>query len=336
MLFTRTIRRTMVCGLVIVLVMMILLSVSAIYSHFSYRQIIRELNYAFNKCPRKHALTEAIGRLRPALNGGSADPLAVHDRERRFHERLKLAQAEVGDYLFKLQRLPPRPEYAQMYPMAQGMVGGMGDELARIETQRLPALDDPARAAEVAKKLKFEVERLQESADAIPDFQEGIPATLDKASAALPVEFSARRLVGRALRGLLLRADHLRVHLGLRPAAEAAPRGLAGRPRRFQLPHELHAAGRNEGAGRSLQQHDGPLPGNSRRPRPPGLRTEQAARPLRAAGGHRPARGRRGPRNQQPALRDRHGQRIAHESALRRSRPRPNGRKPKWCSSIWK
>ena len=40
MLFTRTIRRTMVCGLVIVLVTMILLSVSAIYSHFSYRQII--------------------------------------------------------------------------------------------------------------------------------------------------------------------------------------------------------------------------------------------------------------------------------------------------------
>ncbi len=188
MLFTRTIRRTMVCGLVIVLVMMILLSVSAIYSHFSYRQIIRELDYAFNKCPRKHALTEAIGRLRPALKNGSSDPLAVHDREGRFQERLKLAQAEVGDYLFKLQRLPPRPEYRQMDPMAQGMVGAIGDKLTLIEKE-LPALDDPARARKTAEQLRLEADQLQESADAIPDFQEGIPATLDKASALFQSNF---------------------------------------------------------------------------------------------------------------------------------------------------
>jgi hypothetical protein len=66
-LFTRTIRRTMVCGLVIVLVMMILLSVSAIYSHISYRQVIRDLDYSFNKCPRKHELTEAVARLQRPL-----------------------------------------------------------------------------------------------------------------------------------------------------------------------------------------------------------------------------------------------------------------------------
>ncbi len=179
----------MVCGLVIVFVMMILLSASAIYSHFSYRQIIHELDYAFNKCPRKHELIEAIDRLRPALKSGSTDPLAVHDRARCFQDRLKTARAEVADYLFKLQRLPPRHEYAQMFPIAQGMVGAIDDKLSSIEMQRLTALDDPPRAPETVKQLRFEVDRLQESADAIPDFQAGISATLDKASAQFQANF---------------------------------------------------------------------------------------------------------------------------------------------------
>jgi signal transduction histidine kinase len=181
-LFTRTIRRTMVCGLVIVLVMMILLSASAIYSHFSYRGVVRELDYAFNKCPRKHELTEAVAQLKRPLKAAAPDALAVYDRERCFQDKLKLAQAEVGDYLFKLQRLPPRTDYTQKSSIAQGMATVISDKLTWIEKTRLAALGDPRQARTAALELSFEVERLEESALALPDFQEGIPTTLDNAS----------------------------------------------------------------------------------------------------------------------------------------------------------
>jgi two-component system NtrC family sensor kinase len=181
-LFTRTIRRTMVCGLVIVLVTMILLEASAIYSHFSYRQIVRELDFSFNRCPRKHALVAAITRLELALKKFNSDPVAILELRRNFHEKLDLAQGEAADYLYKLQRLPPRLEYEGATSIALGMVSAMSGKLKSFELDGLPALANPAEAEAAVVKLRREIDQLQESAEAVPDFQEGIPATLNKAS----------------------------------------------------------------------------------------------------------------------------------------------------------
>jgi two-component system, NtrC family, sensor kinase len=188
-LFTRTIRRTMVCGLVIVLVMMILLSVSAIYSHLSYRQVIRDLDYSFNRCPRKHELTEAIGRLKLPLKKVSGDPMAAVERQRCFQAALKNAQGEANDYLLKLQLLPPRSDYEQAKPIALGMVGLISSVLAQIGTDRAPALSNPALPRESVAELRSQVDHLQESAEDIPDFQAGIPLQLEKASAIFQKNF---------------------------------------------------------------------------------------------------------------------------------------------------
>jgi two-component system NtrC family sensor kinase len=188
-LFTRTIRRTMVCGLVIVLVMMILLSVSAIYSHFSYRQIIRELDYSFNKCPRKHDLTEAICRLKPPLKPVGADPLAAQDRQQRFQAALTNAQGEANDYLLKLQLLPPRSDYEQAKPIGLGMVAEIGNVLAQIRSDRVQSLGDPTLPDKALSKLRAQVDLLQGSAEDVPDFQAGIPAMLANASALFQKNF---------------------------------------------------------------------------------------------------------------------------------------------------
>ena len=171
----------MVCGLVIVLVMMILLSVSRqIYSHFSYRQIIRELNYAFNKCPRKHAAHRGD---RPAAARAQRWQCRPAGRARSRAPFSRTAETRAG----RGRRLPLQIPALHRAPntlrcIRSGHGRWDGRRAGPDRNTAAPALDDPARAAEVAKKLKFEVERLQESADAIPDFQEGIPATLDKAS----------------------------------------------------------------------------------------------------------------------------------------------------------
>jgi two-component system, NtrC family, sensor kinase len=187
-LFTRTIRRTMVCGLVIVLVMMILLSVSALYSHFSYRQIIRELDFAFNNCPRKYELSEAITRLKLPLKNAS-DPQSAHERQRCFQAALKNAEGEANDYLLKLQLLPPRSDYEQQKPIALGMVSTISGVLGELETDWLPALDNPALPRATLVELRNQVDRLLESAEAAPDLQAGIPAMLRKASATFQKNF---------------------------------------------------------------------------------------------------------------------------------------------------
>jgi two-component system NtrC family sensor kinase len=188
-LFTRTIRRTMVCGLVIVLVMMILLSVSAIYSHFSYRQILRELDYSLSRCPRKHSLTEAIARLKPPLKTQGLDLESAHARQRGFRAALKNAQGEANDYLLKLQLLPPRSDFEQSKPIALGMVAAMSNLLAQIEHDEVPALGDPALPTKAVAHLENQIDHLQVSAEDIPDFQAGIPATLDKAGALFQKNF---------------------------------------------------------------------------------------------------------------------------------------------------
>jgi two-component system NtrC family sensor kinase len=188
-LFTRTIRRTMVCGLVIVLVMMILLSASAIYSHHSYRQMVRDLDDSFNKCPRKHELIEALARLRQPLKKVS-DLSAAHERQRYFQAALKNAEGEANDYLRKLQLLPPRSDYLQKNPIAQDMVSRISLVLRQIGQERLPSLGDPDLPPYGAlADLRNLVDQLHDTAQEVPDFQEGIPAQLEESNAIFQKNF---------------------------------------------------------------------------------------------------------------------------------------------------
>ena len=140
MLFTRTIRRTMVCGLVIVLVMMILLSASAIYSHHSYRQMVRDLDDSFNKCPRKHELIEAIARLRRPLKKVS-DLSAAHERQRYISGRTQERRRRGKRLSAKVAALAAATsDYQQKNPIAQDMVSGMSAVIRQIGQERLPSL----------------------------------------------------------------------------------------------------------------------------------------------------------------------------------------------------
>ena len=63
MLFTRTIRRKMVFGLSLVLVMLVTLSLSAISGLLSYRDTVHELGFKIERVPRRSDLAAAFGRL---------------------------------------------------------------------------------------------------------------------------------------------------------------------------------------------------------------------------------------------------------------------------------
>lgn len=176
MLFTRTIRRTMVVGLAMVLCMMIGLLLSAIYSHLSYRSIIHRLDFAFNRCPQKSELLAALVDLESPLlvDLGEAREALLY-QQRKFQVALDKAEQESSGFLLRLEDLPETEQSSK--PIAH--------DAGVLITQRLSALRKrSARLAIAAERkdalehIRSEVNALQAMAKDMPDFQLGIRATL--------------------------------------------------------------------------------------------------------------------------------------------------------------
>ena len=100
-----------------------------------------------------------------------------------------------------------------------------------------------------------------------------------------------------------------------RPLATLVRRLARSGRRQVRPSHSPRFRRRDARAGRGDERHDGPLSGNSRRPRLPGPRADEAGRSQRATGERRLSGRRRGPRNQQSAGVDRHVQRVARRPA---------------------
>ena len=189
MLFTRTIRRTMVCGLAMVLCMMIGLLLSAIYSHLSYRNIIRRLHFAFRECPQKPDLAGSLDNLESPLlmDFRAALPATIkegHDFQRQqFRQAVKEAQDETDRFLRSLEDLKPG---ADVDPSTQSVAKGQSVQIANklVELDKISAnLADPSTREKALLNIKDEVDRLQVLAHQIPDFQRGVRETLDESQA---------------------------------------------------------------------------------------------------------------------------------------------------------
>jgi signal transduction histidine kinase len=175
-LFTRTIRRTMVCGLAMVLCMMIGLLLSAIYSHLSYRSIIHRLDFAFNRCPQKAELVAALIDLEsPLLVNLGEEREALAYQQLNFRTALGKAEAETNGFLQRLEDLPETEQSSK--PVAHDQGVAITERL--MELRKLSAqLADLAKRRNALKDIKFQVNHLQAMATGIPDFQLGIRTTL--------------------------------------------------------------------------------------------------------------------------------------------------------------
>jgi two-component system, NtrC family, sensor kinase len=186
-LFTRTIRRTMVCGLAMVLCMMIGLLVSAIYSHYSYRNIIRRFDFAFRECPQKPALAGSLVNLQfPLLDdvressvSGRAEGHRI--RCKKFRDAVKKAQVETDHFIQSLEDLKPS---ADIDPSMQSVAKGQ----TVLIRQRLDELDkladdlaDPQNGRTTLEAIRGKIIRLQMVADKVPDFQRRVRQTLGEA-----------------------------------------------------------------------------------------------------------------------------------------------------------
>lgn len=106
MLFTRTIRRKLLCGLALVIAMLLALSISGIYGLVSYRNVVHELEYVIREAPHQADLMASVALLNePVEMIANADVSDEYQRQ-RFELLLGEARHVVLDFRIKLDKLP--------------------------------------------------------------------------------------------------------------------------------------------------------------------------------------------------------------------------------------
>lgn len=184
MLLTRTIRRKMVFGLVLVMGMLTILAVSSISGLISYGGVVEGLEFSLNQTPRKRELVESIGNLNDALLLYVSDDsrqLAAADGQ--FAERLKDARRELDDFWNKLEALPPTEATRLRRPISRQLLPDLWDGMDLLEEQQSELGDEKKRHATAVAMMQT-VRFLKQRAQKMPDYREGLSQILHEANQA--------------------------------------------------------------------------------------------------------------------------------------------------------
>ena len=141
MLFTRTIRRKMVFGLSLVLVMLVTLSLSGISGLVSYRQTVRGLEQIINHVPRRADLTAAVALLNEPLLQNTPQ-----SRRQAFQRQLDDTRAKILDFRRKLDLLPPEPGVRARRQVTEPLLARVAVRLERLDRMQ-QGLDDEQTAS---------------------------------------------------------------------------------------------------------------------------------------------------------------------------------------------
>jgi len=171
LLFAPTIRRKMVFGLALVLVMLMTLSLSGLSGLISYRDTVRDLDISINQVPRRSELTAAIASLTaPLVN------LQPSYRQSEFSKQLESVRQRVREFRRKLDALPPKPAVTAQRPITEQLLRGM--------VKRLDELENPQTRKAGTDLMLRELAHLQVLVHQFPDAQIGLSDTLHHAERA--------------------------------------------------------------------------------------------------------------------------------------------------------
>ncbi len=185
MLFTRTIRRKMMFGLAVILVMLLTLYASGVSGLKSYRAMIDDLRYSMIETPRMFRLVKSVGTLFEPLTLKLPDTNeeAARYQQSLFAEKLQAVRREIAEFHRGLDNLEPTEAVNRLRPVTKGFLndletgeGGL-DDIAAQE----PQLANPKLRAQTAEKMLHQVIRLQLKLQNAPDLPSGLHSTLDEA-----------------------------------------------------------------------------------------------------------------------------------------------------------
>ena len=177
----RTIRRKMMGGLALVLVMLVILALSGISGLTSYRNAVHELAFSINKAPRTADLSAAIGLLfEPLLQPPPQTEAGARNLQQTIERQLQQTRAELAEFQLKLKQLPPAPMFRAREPLTDQFLAHVERQLGTVErlARALPVQD---RRESVLAEMRQAVMQAQAVALRIPDYQDGLNSTLDRA-----------------------------------------------------------------------------------------------------------------------------------------------------------
>jgi len=238
MFFRHTIRRKMLLGLVLVLVMLITLSLSGISGLLSYRKTVNELDASVRQLPRRTELTSAIGLLFEPLVRDEW-PSELNDRRLRqfeFQNQLSEARKRIQAYRRKLENLPRDPTSEVRRSMTNVLLGriehGQYNHDGLDELDLLSAkLGDPETSDAVSTEILKKIGRLQTLSQKVPDSSLGLEQTLKRSREGLRSRFwwvCATSLLAVLLFLGLVRYGYVCIFTPLRILHEGASRVAQG------------------------------------------------------------------------------------------------------------
>jgi signal transduction histidine kinase len=182
-----TIRRKLLLGLGLVLLMLFTLSVSGISGLVSYGKVIRELDFGINHAPHQASLMEAITELYRPLRFSPQSPAGAEEQRQRFTAQLARTRERILDFRRRLEELPPPEVLSGRRFVTDGLLaqidGGSGNHgLAALERMQagLNNADSKVRATTL-RKMREEVSALALLSLDVPDPVQGLSRELHRA-----------------------------------------------------------------------------------------------------------------------------------------------------------
>ncbi|MGQ0635120.1 MAG: sensor histidine kinase [Planctomycetaceae bacterium] len=186
MLFASTLRRKLMVGVGLVLVMLLVLSSSGIWGLSSYQKLVRNLDQTLNHAPQPADLVKAIGTLFEPL----LQLQQFHDRPLRdagaeqvaqewFAERLNETGTRVLEYRRRFDALPEPLTYGTR-PLIDAILGGIeaGQASLAAQHQRLIDSSDADERREVIEEMLSSVAHSLTQSLRLPDLTGGLSQTL--------------------------------------------------------------------------------------------------------------------------------------------------------------
>ncbi len=170
MFLTRSIRRKLVFGLALVLVMLTVMSLSGLWGLASYRNLVNDPAVDDRSVVSAADVARAVAVLRwsvPLRNG----PLETPFDQDVLQARLDTAQNLCAEYRTRLNELPPGLRYNQS--IAPQVIGQISEGLATLEQ----SLHDPAGHPPMAV-LAGRLDQLGKAAVELPELPDGLRDTL--------------------------------------------------------------------------------------------------------------------------------------------------------------
>lgn len=182
MFLTRSIRRKLVIGLGLVVLMLLLSGVAGFSGLWSYRSVVHDLQAQLDTEPRRTDLAVALATLIEPLMG-------TRTRERQelqfdpdlWARRLDHANRELREYRRRVVELPQAPDVALRGPVIHRKLDQIQQTLNRLDRGR-QQLDTASDGEALLDAMLRDIARLQTVVQEIPNSDRGFHATLIEAA----------------------------------------------------------------------------------------------------------------------------------------------------------